>query len=73
MALMERDIVLTGCADDGTETVDLPDTRLGCVEDTADVKAVLEESDYIPVISGGQMKKITLKALANAAAGMIMR
>ncbi len=46
------------------------------MENAADTKASVDASDYIPVIdmvNKGQMKKITVKALANAVARMITR
>ena len=67
MSLKERDIVLTGKDADGNSTIDLPITRLGNVEGTADVKAAPEQGDYIPLVDSadnGQMKKILVSALA---------
>lgn len=66
MPIIERDVVLQGVDENGNPTLDLPITRLGNVEDTADVKDTLEAGDYIPVIDsddGGQMKKVLLSVL----------
>ncbi len=67
MAVIERNIVLMSKTADGNQTIDLPITRLGNVENTADVKAAPVVGDYVPVIDqadGGQMKKTTVEALA---------
>ena len=60
MAVVERDVVLQGKDKDGNQTIDLPITRLGNIEDSADVKEQPVAEDYIPVMDsadGGQMKK----------------
>jgi len=69
MPIIERDVVLQGVTEDGKPTIDLPITRLGNVEDTADVKAAPEAGDYLPVIDGadgGQMKKTPWEAMKGA-------
>lgn len=60
MPIIERDVVMIGKDGDGNITMDFPVTRLGNIEDTADVKDALAAGDYIPVMDGadaGQMKK----------------
>lgn len=67
MPLLERDIVLQGKDPNGNQTIDLPITRLGNIEDTADIKAEPTTQDYIPLIDsndGGQMKKSTIASLS---------
>lgn len=67
MATIERDVVLEGKDDSGNATIDFPITRLGNVEDTAEVKAAPGDGDYIPIVDmadGGQMKKVPAAALA---------
>lgn len=61
MALIERDVALPGVDENGNPTIDLPITRLGNVENTAEVKATIGEGDYIPIAdasAGGRLKKI---------------
>lgn len=57
--IVERDVVLTGETEDGQPTLDLPVTRLGNIEDSADVKETLEDADYFPVADSktGMLKK----------------
>lgn len=65
MAVMERDVLLMG-KDGDRQTMDFPITRLGNVEDTADVKDFPVAGDYLPIVDskdGGQMKKTTVAAL----------
>ena len=65
MGIIERDVVLMG-KDGGHQTMDFPITRLGNVEDTADVKTAPAAGDYLPIVDsedGGQMKKTTVAAL----------
>ena len=65
MAIIERDVLLMG-KDGGHQTMDFPITRLGNVEDTADVKEAPAAGDYLPIVDsedGGQMKKTTVAAL----------
>lgn len=65
MAVVERDVVLMG-KDGGRDTIDLPITRLGNVEDTADIKETPGAGDYLPIVDsadGGQMKKTPLSAI----------
>ena len=60
MPVIERDVVLQGVDENGNPTIDLPVTRLGNIEDTAEVKEAPGEGDFLPVIDGaddGQMKK----------------
>lgn len=67
MAVIERDVVLVGKDGSGNMTIDLPITRLGNVEDTAEVKAAAEGSDFLPIIDmadQGQMKKVHVSALS---------
>lgn len=66
MALIERDVVLQGRDENGNQTVDLPVTRLGNIEDTAEVKETPGGEDYVPIMDGdakGQMKKTPVSAL----------
>ena len=68
MAIIERDIVLQGKDENGNGTIDLPITRLGNIEDTADTKTAPVAQDYIPVIDSadsGQMKKATIASLVD--------
>lgn len=61
MPTKERDVVLTG-KENGVETIDLPITRLGNIEDGADTKTSLVDNDAVPVMDsadGNEMKKIT--------------
>ena len=57
--IVERDVVLTGETEDGQPTLDLPVTRLGNIEDSADVKETPEDADYFPVADSktGMLKK----------------
>lgn len=69
MAVVEQDVVLEGRDAEGNRTLALPITRLGNIEDTAEVKAAPEGADYIPLVDtagNGQMKKVTVEALAGA-------
>ena len=66
MPVIERDVVLQGVDEAGNSTIDLPITRLGNIEDTAEVKETPEDGDYIPVIDSqdqGQMKKAPWAAM----------
>lgn len=72
MSVIERDVVLQSVDESGRATIDLPITRLGNIEDTAQVKQVPEKGDYVPIVDGadgGQMKKVPLSALAEALSG----
>ena len=62
---IERDVYLAGKTEAGEDTIDLPVTRLGNIEDSADVKARPAEDDYFPVIDGKDkhMKKYPAKVL----------
>lgn len=65
--MLERDIVLTGLDAEGKDTVDLPVTRLGLIEDSARVKDEPEAGDYLALMDsgdGGEMKKALVSALA---------
>jgi len=67
MAIIERNVVLQSKDADGNQTIDFPITRLANVENAADVKAALENEDYLAIIDSsdkGQMKKVPVKALA---------
>lgn len=60
MAVKKRDVVLMGKNAAGDQTIDMPITRLGNIEDSAEIKENPTSEDYIPVIDmadGGQMKK----------------
>ena len=64
--MYERDITMHSKDEDGNTTIDLPITRLGNIEDTADVKETPAEDDYIPIIDSadnGQMKKTPFSAV----------
>lgn len=66
MPVIERDVVLQGVDENGNQTIDLPVTRLGNVEDTADIKEHPEKGDYIPLVDSaddGQMKKTPWESL----------
>lgn len=66
MPIIERDVVLQGVDEHGNQTMDLPITRLGNIEDTADTKDAPGLADYIPVIDmadSGGMKKMRVSAL----------
>lgn len=66
MPVIERDVVLQGVDEAGNSTIDLPITRLGNIEDTAEIKETPEDGDYIPVIDSqdqGQMKKAPWAAM----------
>ncbi len=66
LAMYERDITMHSKDKDGNVTIDLPITRLGNVEDTADVKETPTDGDYIPIIDSadeGQMKKVPVSAI----------
>lgn len=65
MAVLERDVVLTGQSG-GRPTMDFPITRLANVEDTADIKEAPAAGDYVPIVDSaddGQMKKAPLSAI----------
>lgn len=69
MPIIERDVVLQGVDGNGNPTIDLPITRLGNIEDTAEVKETPEAGDFIPVIDSadqGQMKKTPWAGLQGA-------
>jgi len=67
VALIERDVVLQGQDKNGNETIDFPITRLGNIEDAAEIKETPGGKDYIPLMDGdakGQMKKTPVGALS---------
>ena len=66
MPVIERDVVLTGRDGQGRTTMDFPVTRLGLIEDGAQVREAPEAGDYLPVLSGGQMQKVSLQRLRDA-------
>ncbi len=73
MAVIERDVVLMSKDADGNQTIDMPITRLGNIEGTADIKPVPAAADYVPVMDSadnGQMKKTTVDALADSIANV---
>ncbi len=60
MSIKKRDVVFIGKTADGDKTIDMPFTRLGNIEDDAELKENPTEGDYIPIIDvpdNGQMKK----------------
>ena len=62
-SIIERDVVLIGKTEEGNDTFDLPVTRLGNIEDSAEVKEKPGTNDYFPVIDmsdHGKMKKTSL-------------
>lgn len=69
MPIIERDVVLQGVDEHGNQTMDLPITRLGNIEDTAEKKDAPALADYIPVIDmadDGEMKKTPVSSLQEA-------
>lgn len=62
MAMIERDVVLVGKDANGNTTVDLPITRLGNLEDTAEIKNVPVSGDALAIVDSeaqGEVKKIS--------------
>lgn len=60
MSIKKRDVVFIGKTAGGDKTIDMPLTRLGNIEDDAELKEKPTEGDYIPIIDvpdNGQMKK----------------
>lgn len=60
MAVIKRDVVLMGKSSGGDTAINMPITRLGNIEDDAEIKAAPTTDDFIPIIDmadGGQMKK----------------
>lgn len=58
--IIERDVVLIGKTEEGNDTFDFPVTRLGNIENEAEIKAEPGSDDYFPIIDsadGGKMKK----------------
>ncbi len=75
MSVIERDVILQSQDKNGNETIDLPITRLGNIEDTADVKGTPGAHDYIPIVDGddnGQMKKVPASALMTGASTAVV-
>ena len=73
MSVLERDVVLTG-KDGGQNTIDFPITRLGNLEDSAEVKEAPAEGDFLPIVDGadgGQMKKTPVSAVLGPAAAAL--
>ena len=73
MSVLERDVVLTG-KDGGQNTIDFPITRLGNLEDSAEVKEAPAEGDYLALVDGadgGQMKKTPVSAVLGPAAAAL--
>ncbi len=69
MAISERDIVLVGRDKNGDECIDFPFTRLALVEDTAEIKAVPEDTDYLALTDSkkpGTMKKARIPTIKHA-------
>lgn len=69
MALMERDVLYRGIDENGNPTLDFPITRLANVEGSADIKAMVERGDYIPLMDtsdNGEMKMVSIRALLEA-------
>ena len=60
MAVKQRDVVLISKNSSGKQTIDMPITRLGNIDDEAEIKEKPAAGDYIPIMDmedGGQMKK----------------
>lgn len=69
MAMIERDVVLVGKDADGNTTVDMPITRLGNLEDTAETKTAPVSGDALAIVdseANGEMKKIAWSDVAAA-------
>lgn len=67
MAVLESDAVLESKDAAGNKVLVLPVTRLGLIEADAEVKAAPTGTDYLPLsdaADAGQMKKVTVEALA---------
>lgn len=72
MPTIERDIVMQSKDENGNPTIDLPITRLGNVEDSAEIKKKPSEGDYLPIIDSednGQMKKVKVGDISLPANG----
>lgn len=72
MPTIERDIVMQSKDENGNPTIDLPITRLGNVEDSAEIKEELSAGDYLPIIDSednGQMKKVKVGNISLPANG----
>ena len=64
--IIERDVVLIGKTEEGNDTFDFPVTRLGNIENGAEVKETPETNDYFPVIDvsdNGKMKKTSVNGI----------
>lgn len=69
MAMIERDVVLVGKDANGNTTVDLPITRLGNLEDTAETKSMPVSGDALAIVDSeadGEVKKISWSDVVNA-------
>lgn len=74
--MIERDVVLVGKDADGNTTVDMPITRLGNLEDTAETKTAPVSGDALALVDSeaqGEMKKIAwsdvMRAVKDAVGG----
>ena len=64
--IIERDVVLIGKTEEGNNTFDFPVTRLGNIENGAEVKETPETNDYFPIIDvsdNGKMKKTSISGI----------
>lgn len=69
MAMIERDVVLVGKDASGNTTVDMPITRLGNLEDTAEIKTAPVSGDALAIVdseASGEVKKISWADVMNA-------
>lgn len=69
MAIKKCDVMLIGKNAAGDRTVNMPITRLGNIEDSAEIKEKPAAGDYIPIMDmedGGQMKKFLYTPSENA-------
>lgn len=66
--IIERDVVLIGKDEDGNDTFDFPVTRLGNIENDAEIKEKPGAGDYLPLIDAsdkGKMKKTSAGSILN--------
>ena len=64
--IIERDVVLIGKNKEGNNTFDFPVTRLGNIENGAEVKETPETNDYFPIIDvsdNRKMKKTSISGI----------
>ena len=69
MSVKKCDVVLMGKNAAGEQTVNMPLTRLGNIEDDAEIKEKPAAGDYIPIMDmedGGQMKKFPYTSLESS-------